>query len=193
MKLAPWHYWVTCLGVFCLEMSEHLDNVNGVGPKQVVYGAILGTVATFLLHVNPYKVGQIGPESEPNAAISEKSANKLADGGNSTNSSCTLINDMSNEVATLTVTSAEFANPLTFAYPVGTFPLPFSGDCSIVASSPAGKLAENVVANFSVDGLPILVNKPVASFPIDLPGAFGVLAPVIEAIDATITLDVKAS
>ena len=95
--------------------------------------------------------------------------------------------------ATLIITSAEFSAPLSYQLDSSSFAVPFTGEFKAVASSPAGKLVETVAISLSVDGISIIAGKPVGSFPINLPAALGFLAGVIEAIDATITLDVVSA
>lgn len=93
---------------------------------------------------------------------------------------------------TLTVAFAGQSTPFALVIDPTEIKLPIAGSLTITAASPAGSLVENVTATLNVEGLS-LPAIPLTSFPFDVSGALGILADVVKAADATITLEVVAS
>jgi len=99
--------------------------------------------------------------------------------------------------ATLTISSPDFAmNPDTnvpevFSWTLdeSQFKLPAGITLEASATSPKGTLTEVVTVKATLLGIPVY-NGAVAKLPLDLPGFLGDLAPIVEAVDATIDLKV---
>lgn len=97
------------------------------------------------------------------------------------------------EKAVLTITAKEFTNPLVIDLLDKEVSFPFTGKMSVVATSPPGKLVEDVNVSLEVEGLEIVNNAQVTQLPINLSGILGtVVSEIVEAADATIEIDIES-
>ena len=99
--------------------------------------------------------------------------------------------------ATLTISSPDFATnpdtnvPEVFSWTLdeSQFKLPAGITIEASATSPKGTLTENIKTIVKLGPFTVY-SGTVAKLPMDLPGFLGDLAPIIEAVDATIDLKV---
>ena len=97
------------------------------------------------------------------------------------------------ESVTLTLTADVLSAPIVIDAAGFGFTLPVAGDAKFVAVSEAGSSdVVDVDFSLSVQGLPLITNDKLASFPIDLKTVLGVLYTWFTNEHVTLTLDVKA-